>query len=566
VLSATELPGGADADADAGGVGSLEQSDSGLVLPAPATPGEPPTRTIRIGANRYPVYLPRLRDPRLWVAGVTLSVHALGQVALHFQLSVPQLLSAMLTAFVIEVALTFRSRRAFVWPASALLTASGIALILRLPTTPLGDHWTFHQWYVYSAVTAFALLTKNLVRFRGAPLFNPSNLALVLVFVVFGSSRVEPLDFWWAPPTGAMIAAYVLIVVGGALITRHLRLLRGAVVFWLTLAAGTALVAAFGHCMTARWAFAPVCGFDYWRAIVTSPEVLIFTFFMITDPKTVPRGRVGHSVFCAMVAIACVLLMAPQTTEFWTKVGLLGGLTAMCAARPLIELLLPERDSPVDRFSNFFGVLVGRGLRSRWARGLRYSLLGLVVLAVPTGVIAAGLPARGTPVQGAHELLNRVLSQVDPSTLPTVSVDGSVTDWNHEITHEGAQQLVLELVENLEIESQALLQHDPSILTIVDHGDRLDDLRAQLAAAEQSGVTEVRSYQIQSAHLTLLVPFGRQDGLSLGVQTRGTVTIRIVHRDGSPDTVTTESFAIEFAMRRATGDRWLNVAALPMDA
>ena len=563
MLSATELPGDADAVDDDGGVGSLEQSDSSR---APATPGEPSPRSIRIGANRYPVYLPRLRDPRLWVAGVTLSVHALGQVALHFQLSVPQLLSAMLTAFVIEVALTFRSRRAFVWPASALLTASGIALILRLPTTPLGDHWSFHQWYVYSAVTAFALLTKNLVRFRGAPLFNPSNLALVLVFLVFGSSRVEPLDFWWAPPTGAMIAAYVLIVVGGALITRHLRLLRGAVVFWLTLAAGTALVAAFGHCMTARWAFAPVCGFDYWRAIVTSPEVLIFTFFMITDPKTVPRGRVGHSVFCAMVAIACVLLMAPQTSEFWTKVGLLGGLTAMCAARPLIELLLPERDSPVDRFSNFFGVLVGRGLRSRWARGLRYSLLGLVVLAVPTGVIAAGLPARGTPVQGAHELLNRVLSQVDPSTLPTVSVDGSVTDWNHEITHEGAQQLVLELVENLEIESQALLHNDPSILTIVDHGDRLDDLRGQLAAAQQSGVTEVRSYQIKSAHLTLLVPFGRQDGLSLGVQTRGTVTIRVVHRDGSPDTVTTESFAIEFAMRRATGDRWLNVAALPMDA
>ncbi len=45
--------------------------------------------------------------------------------------------------------------------------------------------------------------------------------------------------------------------------------------------------------MTARWAFAPVCGFDFWRVIVTSPEVLIFLFFMITDPKTVPTGRVG---------------------------------------------------------------------------------------------------------------------------------------------------------------------------------------------------------------------------------------------------------------------------------
>ncbi len=43
--------------------------------------------------------------------------------------------------------------------------------------------------------------------------------------------------------------------------------------------------------MTANWAFAPVCGVDFWRVIVTSPEVLIFLFFMITDPKTVPTGQ-----------------------------------------------------------------------------------------------------------------------------------------------------------------------------------------------------------------------------------------------------------------------------------
>ena len=48
--------------------------------------------------------------------------------------------------------------------------------------------------------------------------------------------------------------------------------------------------------MIANWAFAPVCGFDFWRVIVTSPEVLIFLFFMITDPKTVPAGRVGRVV------------------------------------------------------------------------------------------------------------------------------------------------------------------------------------------------------------------------------------------------------------------------------
>ncbi len=98
--------------------------------------------------------------------------------------------------------------------------------------------------------------------------------------------------------------------------------------------------------MIARWAFAPVCGFDYWRVIVTSPEVLIFLFFMITDPKTVPSGRVGRVVFGFLVAVASTLLMAPQTNEFGTKVALLGGLVVVCACRPLLDRLVPRHGRP----------------------------------------------------------------------------------------------------------------------------------------------------------------------------------------------------------------------------
>ena len=42
--------------------------------------------------------------------------------------------------------------------------------------------------------------------------------------------------------------------------------------------------------MTARWHLGPITGFEFWRVLVFSPEVLIFLFFMITDPKTTPAG------------------------------------------------------------------------------------------------------------------------------------------------------------------------------------------------------------------------------------------------------------------------------------
>ena len=49
-------------------------------------------RTLRIGANDYPVLLPKIRDPRLHVAAVIVTIHVLGQLGLDFWVSVPQIL------------------------------------------------------------------------------------------------------------------------------------------------------------------------------------------------------------------------------------------------------------------------------------------------------------------------------------------------------------------------------------------------------------------------------------------------------------------------------------------
>ena len=52
--------------------------------------------SLTLGRQPYPVVLPSLRDPRLHVASVIITIHVLGQVALGFQVSVPQILAAIL--------------------------------------------------------------------------------------------------------------------------------------------------------------------------------------------------------------------------------------------------------------------------------------------------------------------------------------------------------------------------------------------------------------------------------------------------------------------------------------
>jgi hypothetical protein len=521
------------------------------------------SRTLTLGASTYPVVLPNIRDPRLHVAAVILTIHAFGQLGLGFGVSIPQILAAILTCAAIEIALTFRQSRAFVWPASAMLTGSGVALILRVGTAP-GDHWTTEGWYVFAGVAGLSLLTKYVIKYKGSHIFNPSNIGLVGAFVLLGSTRVEPLDFWWSPLNAWMIAAYIVIIGGGVLIDRRLHLLGIAATFWVALTIGTGILAASGHCMTTDWAFGPVCGVDFWRVIVASPEVLIFLFFMITDPKTVPAGRVARIAFGFLVAVASVLLMAPQTNEYGTKVGLLAGLVVVCAARPLLDRLMPAPKSAADDL-RAFGLRLATGGRAHAGAFRVASRVGLavaLVLVLGAGIVAAGTPARGPLVPDVTEILNRVPHQVDASTLPRISVAQEIGDYDISLIGPGAEQLVVTLGENLLIENEALRRHDERLLAAVDHGDRLDEMRSRIRDQAAAGTTTLDSYQFDSVTMSLLAPFGRQNGLSVALDSRGTLTQETYDASGTLTSRTTSPFARTFVIRRATGGRWLNVADL----
>jgi hypothetical protein len=191
-------------------------------------------------------------------------------------------------------------------------------------------------------------------------------------------------------------------------------------------------------------------------------------------------------------------------------------------------------------------------------------LLALVVV-VGAGIVVAGSPARGVVVPDVDEVLDRAVGEIDPATFPAITVEQDVSDWNHEISGRGVQQLLLTLTENLELERQALVRGDASILDAVDHGERLEEMKARLAEAQGTGVTVVERYAIDAVNVTLLEPFGRQDGLSLGLESRGTATRETYDAGGALQGRESSPFTTTFVMRQATGGRWLTVAVLPLE-
>ena len=141
---------------------------------------------MRLRGRDYPVLLPSLRDPRLHVAAVLLTLQVLGQTVLDFRLSIAQILVCLAVGALIEFGVAFFKDKVILWPASGLLTGNSTAFILRVPGTLHGQWWSLHGIWIFIGVVAVSMASKYLIRWRGRHIFNPSNLGLVLAFVALG--------------------------------------------------------------------------------------------------------------------------------------------------------------------------------------------------------------------------------------------------------------------------------------------------------------------------------------------------------------------------------------------
>ena len=453
-------------------------------MSAPAVAGGP---VLTIRGTQYPVLLPKFRDPRLHLAAVIITLQVLGQTAFGFSLSIAQILVAIGTCAVLEIGIAFFRQHVVLWPASALLTGNGVAFILRVPGTPHGDWWSLHGAWIFAATAAVSLLSKHLIRWRGRHIFNPSNFGLVLCFLVLGKTRAEPLDFWWGPMSLWLALAIALIVAGGLTILSRLRLLIIAGGFWLAFAAGIGVLAVSGHSMTARWHLGPITGWSFWWLLVTSPEVLIFLFFMITDPMTIPKGRVARVVYSVCVGLLATLLIAPQTTEFATKVAVLSALALVCAARPAARTA-PSGTRFVRRSR------VGLGT---WAHATR---MGLDRRAGSRSGRFRGA-RRGSGHSGAPGCGNAAVALPGGEPLPQVTVV-STNGISGRVDQATADQIARDIVLDLRANADALRLRDPERATAGAGGAWLVDLRQQIGTAA-GGPISVSSYRVSRVGLTL---------------------------------------------------------------
>ena len=362
------------------------------------------TPALRLGRRSVPVVLPRWGDPRIRLSVVIIGLQVLGQTVLRFKLSIAQILVSIAVCALVEMAVTGWRQRAIVWPASALLTGNSTAFILRANGTHPGDWWSLNgvEWFALAALVG--ILSKYLIRVGDRHLFNPSNLGLVTVFLGVGARHVFPQYLYWGPMSPPVLAALAVILAGAVWVLRPLRMWPMVAAFLLPFAALVAVEALGGRCFYATWHRGSVCGPAFWLNLVTSPELLVFVFFMISDPKTAPREADARIVYGVAIALLAAGLLVLQPSEFGIKVAILAALTVVCALVPLLDrALAPARA--------WRGPISGRA----WAS---IAAAACIALAVPGAVTALASDRLIIAIDGRGSPASSITPGPPPADIP----------------------------------------------------------------------------------------------------------------------------------------------------
>jgi Na+-translocating ferredoxin:NAD+ oxidoreductase RnfD subunit len=248
-------------------------------------------------------------DPRLYQIAVLGSLLIYGLLRLEFEVTIGR------ASLIIGSVLLTQYCCSRVWelpvfdPRSALISGLSLCLMLRTNSAWLA---------VLAAVVTIA--SKFLVRVRGKHIFNPTNFGIVALLAATGEVWVSPGQ--WG---NTVLLAFLMACLGGLVVNRAA---RSDVTFAFLLAWGLLVMG------RSIWLGDPL-SVPLHR--LASGSLLLFAFFMISDPKTTPDSRAGRILFAALVALGAYYV---QFKLFRTN-GLLWSLAACSPLVPLIDRLIP---------------------------------------------------------------------------------------------------------------------------------------------------------------------------------------------------------------------------------
>jgi Na+-transporting NADH:ubiquinone oxidoreductase subunit NqrB len=218
-------------------------------------------------------------DPRYLIAGLITLVLLVAQLRYHMFGGYARLVVALGVCVATEAVLSWFDRGRVVNLQSAYISGLSLTLLTR----PQGNAlWPF-------AIGGFlAISSKYVLRYRDQHLWNPTNFAISALLLV-APSKVAVLSHQFGNDLGTNLVIWTF----GLLIAKRVGVLHITLTYVASFLLLNGLRAlAFGQPLFPE------------LAPITGPMYQLFVFFMITDPRTVVKGRRRQMTVAVIIALA----------------------------------------------------------------------------------------------------------------------------------------------------------------------------------------------------------------------------------------------------------------------
>ncbi len=250
----------------------------------------------------------RLSDPRCYQIAVLSLLVSYGIVVLDFGIHWYNAVAILLTAQCAQYIGTRLAGLPRFDPLSAVITSLSLTLLLRTDLVAIA-----------MLAASIAIGSKFLLRVRGKHVFNPANVALVILMLSNDQAWVSSGQ--WG---SAAVSSFALACLGFLVLTRAKRA-----------ETTLAFLGAYALLMIGRaiWLGDPL---SIPLHQLQNGVLLIFAFFMISDPKTTPNTSTGRIIFGALVASIAYTIQY----VFYEPNGTILALILAAPFVPLLDLVM----------------------------------------------------------------------------------------------------------------------------------------------------------------------------------------------------------------------------------
>ena len=173
-----------------------------------------------------------------------------------------------------------------------------------------------NHWEVAVFAAAVTVLGKYIFRYRGKHIFNPSALGITAAVYFTGDAWISPGQW------GSNAVLFFGIICLGLIVVTRVQKLDVSIAF----------LATFAALLFARQILFLGWPMDFFIQSISTGSLLLFSFFMISDPKTTPNHPAARIIWAMSIGVVSFYL---GTFKFINGVPI----WVLVFAQPLVPLL-----------------------------------------------------------------------------------------------------------------------------------------------------------------------------------------------------------------------------------